>query len=68
MNIIIIEDEKPAARLLQRKIEKLCLQVKTLLHSVEEAIELLSVQQHPDMIFLDIQLSAVLSFEIFVNS
>lgn len=65
MNIIIIEDEKPAARLLQRKIEKLGLQVKTLLHSVEEAIEWFSVQQHPDLIFLDIQLSDGLSFEIF---
>ena len=28
MNIIIIEDEKPAARLLQRKVEKLGLQVE----------------------------------------
>lgn len=65
MNIIIIEDEKPAARLLQRKIEKLGLQVKTLLHSVEEAIEWFSIHQHPDLIFLDIQLSDGLSFEIF---
>jgi two-component system response regulator LytT len=28
LNIIIIEDEKPAARLLQRKVEKLGLQVE----------------------------------------
>ena len=40
MNIIIIEDEKPAARLLQRKVEKLGLQVTQMLHSVEEAIEI----------------------------
>jgi DNA-binding LytR/AlgR family response regulator len=65
MNIIIIEDEKPAARLLQRKIEKLGMEVKTLLHSVEEAIEWFSIHQHPDLIFLDIQLSDGLSFEIF---
>ena len=38
MNILIIEDEKPAARLLQRKVEKLGLQVNTMLHSVEESI------------------------------
>ena len=38
MNIIIIEDEKPAARLLQRKIEKLGLEVNQMLHSVEEAV------------------------------
>ena len=65
MNIIIIEDEKPAARLLQRKVEKLGLQVNTLLHSVEESIHWFNVNKHPDLIFLDIQLSDGLSFEIF---
>jgi DNA-binding LytR/AlgR family response regulator len=65
MNIIIIEDEKPAARLLQRKVEKLGLQVNTLLHSVEEAIHWFNNNSHPDLIFLDIQLSDGLSFEIF---
>ena len=65
MNIIIIEDEKPAARLLQRKVEKLGLQVSHLLHSVEEAIVWFNSNTHPDLIFLDIQLSDGLSFEIF---
>ncbi|WNM20334.1 LytR/AlgR family response regulator transcription factor [Flavobacterium capsici] len=65
MNIIIIEDEKPAARLLQRKVEKLGLQVNHLLHSVEEAINWFNNNPHPDLIFLDIQLSDGLSFEIF---
>jgi DNA-binding LytR/AlgR family response regulator len=65
MKILIIEDEKPAARLLQRKIEKLGLQVNQMLHSVEESIEWFSRNQHPDLIFLDIQLSEGLSFEIF---
>lgn len=65
MNIIIIEDEKPAARLLQRKVEKLGLNVNTLLHSVEESVDWFSKNEHPDLIFLDIQLSDGLSFEIF---
>lgn len=65
MNIIIIEDEKPAARLLQRKVEKLSLQVNTMLHSVEESITWFQNNAHPDLIFLDIQLSDGLSFEIF---
>ncbi|UPQ78401.1 LytTR family DNA-binding domain-containing protein [Flavobacterium azooxidireducens] len=65
MRIIIIEDEKPAARLLQRKVEKLGLQVETMLHSVEEALQWFNSNQHPDLIFLDIQLSDGLSFEIF---
>ena len=65
MNIIIIEDEKPAARLLQRKVEKLGLEVTHMLHSVEESIEWFQNNAHPDLIFLDIQLSDGLSFEIF---
>lgn len=65
MKIIIIEDEKPAARLLQRKLEKLNVQVDVMLHSVEESIHWFSKNEHPDLIFLDIQLSDGLSFEIF---
>ncbi len=65
MNIIIIEDEKPAARLLERKVEKLGLRVTKMLHSVEESITWFQNNLHPDLIFLDIQLSDGLSFELF---
>ncbi len=65
MITIIIEDEKPAARLLQRKLEKLNIKVDVMLHSVEESIAWFSKNKHPDLIFLDIQLSDGLSFEIF---
>ncbi|RAR70102.1 LytR/AlgR family response regulator transcription factor [Flavobacterium aciduliphilum] len=65
MKIVIIEDEKPAARLLQRKLEKLGWHVSQLLHSVQEAVAWFSEHRHPDLIFLDIQLSDGLSFEIF---
>lgn len=65
MNVLIIEDEKPAARLLQRKLQKLGLEANTMLHSVEESIEWFSNNPHPELIFLDIQLSDGLSFEIF---
>ncbi len=65
MKTILIEDEKPAARLLQRKLEKLNIEVEIMLHSVEESIEWFSKNEHPDLIFLDIQLSDGLSFEIF---
>ena len=65
MTTIIIEDEKPAARLLQRKLEKLNIEVGVMLHSVEEAVDWFSTNEHPDLIFLDIQLSDGLSFEIF---
>jgi DNA-binding LytR/AlgR family response regulator len=65
MTTIIIEDEKPAARLLQRKLEKINIEVGVMLHSVEEAVDWFSKNEHPDLIFLDIQLSDGLSFEIF---
>lgn len=65
MTTIIIEDEKPAARLLQRKLEKLNIEVGVMLHSVEESLDWFSKNEHPDLIFLDIQLSDGLSFEIF---
>ena len=65
MKVIIIEDEKPAARLLQRKLEKININVYAMLHSVEEAINWFSKNEHPDLILLDIQLSDGLSFEIF---
>lgn len=65
MKTIIIEDEKPAARRLSRMLESLDLNVSTMLHSVEEAINWFQNNEHPDLIFLDIQLSDGLSFEIF---
>lgn len=65
MNVLIIEDEKPSARRLQRMLDKNGLIVNTMLHSVEESIEWFDNNEHPDLIFLDIQLSDGLSFEIF---
>ncbi len=62
---VIIEDEKPAARRLQRMLEKLDVQVLVTLHTVEEAIEWFSINPPPELIFLDIQLSDGLSFGIF---
>ncbi|OAB78872.1 LytR/AlgR family response regulator transcription factor [Cochleicola gelatinilyticus] len=65
MNVLIIEDEKPSARRLQRMLEALNVTTDKMLHSVEEAIEWFQNNEHPDLIFLDIQLSDGLSFEIF---
>ncbi len=65
MNVIIIEDEKPAARRLSRLLTDLNVEVSTMLHSVEESIEWFQNNPHPELIFLDIQLSDGLSFEIF---
>lgn len=65
MNVLIIEDEKPSARRLKRMLEKLGVTVNEMLHSVEEAVGWFKDNPHPDLIFLDIQLSDGLSFEIF---
>ncbi len=65
MNVLIIEDEKPSARYLQRMLEKQGVPVLEMLHSVEEAVNWFLKNPHPDLIFLDIQLSDGLSFEIF---
>jgi len=65
MKVLIIEDEKPSARRLQRMLERIGITVDTLLHSVEESIAWFAKEEHPDLIFLDIQLSDGLSFEIF---
>jgi DNA-binding LytR/AlgR family response regulator len=65
MNVLIIEDEKPSARRLQRMLERHNVEVNQMLHSVSEAVEWFVNNDHPDLIFLDIQLSDGLSFEIF---
>ena len=65
MKVIIIEDEKPAARRLSRLLAELEVEVSVMLHSVEESINWFQNNKHPDLIFLDIQLSDGLSFEIF---
>ena len=65
MNVIIIEDEKPAARRLERMLEEQGITAEQTLHSVEESLKWFQNHRHPDLIFLDIQLSDGLSFGIF---
>lgn len=65
MRVIVIEDEKPSARRLQRLLNSLGIEANTMLHSVKESVEWFQNNEHPDLIFLDIQLSDGLSFEIF---
>ena len=65
INVIIIEDEKPSARRLQRMLSAIDIEVSAMLHSVKEAVDWFKSNDHPDLILLDIQLSDGLSFEIF---
>lgn len=67
MNIIIIEDEFRAAKSLQNLLSDLKPSSKILgvYDSIEASVEALSNDMKPDLIFMDIQLSDGLSFEIF---
>ncbi len=65
MQALIIEDEKPAARRLARLLQEQDVPVQEMLHSVEDAVEWFRAHPQPDLIFLDIQLSDGLCFEIF---
>jgi DNA-binding LytR/AlgR family response regulator len=67
MKIVIIEDEIKAARSLASLISKLRPEAKIVaqLQSVEAAVDYLSNSEQPELIFMDIQLSDGLSFEIF---
>lgn len=64
---LIIEDEKPAAEHLLRVLKQTAdnVEVTGLLSSVEQALDWFESNPMPDLIFLDIQLSDGLSFEIF---
>lgn len=67
MKVLIIEDEKPAAnnliRLLKKEIPDLVIEGP--LGSVKDSVQWLSKNPHPDLIFLDINLTDGPSFEIF---
>ena len=65
MKVVVIEDEKPAARRLGRMLNELGIAPLAMLHSVVEAVDWFQNNEHPDLLFLDIQLSDGLSFEIF---
>ncbi|OJZ13403.1 LytTR family DNA-binding domain-containing protein [Sphingobacterium sp. 40-24] len=64
MKIVIIEDELPSARLLQRKLEALGYTVAAVLQTVEESIEWFTSNTEPDLLLLDIQLADGISFDI----
>lgn len=67
MNILIIEDEGPAARRLSQLLQ--AQMPGALLHgpldTITAAVQWLQTNTEPDLIFLDIQLADGISFEIF---
>lgn len=63
---VIIEDEKPASRKLERMLSEFAdIEVVAKIESVEEGVEWFSANEHPQLIFSDIVLGDGLSFDIF---
>lgn len=68
MKVLIIEDEKFAQEELKRFLQDVDgynIEVLDCLESIEDAVDWLTSNTKPDLIFMDIQLSDGLSFEIF---
>lgn len=67
MQTLIIEDELPAGRQLQKLLMEMRpgIRVLSILDSVEGAVKWLRREKNPDLIFMDIQLADGLSFDIF---
>jgi DNA-binding LytR/AlgR family response regulator len=67
MNILIIENEKPAAEKLVRLLMKIdkSITIFGVIETVEESINRLQEKPQPDLILMDIQLDDGLCFEIF---
>jgi len=70
MTAIIIEDEKPALEKLKSGLNKANpgIEVLACLTSIEQATSWLQSNSHPDLIFMDIELSDGLSFQILEHS
>jgi two-component system response regulator LytT len=67
MNVLIVEDEQPAARQLARLLREIDVEMDIIGQTDSVAGTLSWLQQNvlPDLIFMDIQLSDDLSFAIF---
>ncbi len=66
ISVVIIEDEALVGRDLQQMLQKIDdqIEVVTQLRSVKAAIDWFKSHPHPDLLFLDIQLSDGVSFEV----
>ena len=67
MKVVIIEDEAPAFRRLQKILEEQSedIEIVEVIDSVADSIKWIRNHELPDLIFMDIQLSDGISFEIF---
>ncbi len=67
MKVLIIEDEPATAQRLKRMLKEHNAEIKfmEIIDTVEESVNYLKTNLHPDLIFMDIHLADGISFEIF---
>ncbi|RYY27461.1 MAG: response regulator transcription factor [Chitinophagaceae bacterium] len=67
MQVLIVEDELPAAERLQILLKEYdaSIEIVGMLQSIEETVSYLTTRPHPDLVLLDISLADGCSFEIF---
>ncbi len=67
MNVLVVENEHPAADKIVRLLKKIdrSIAIMDVIETVEEAINRLQEKPQPDLILMDIQLDDGLCFEIF---
>ena len=67
VRVLIIEDEAPAFRRLEKVLLEIdpAIEIVEVLDSVEEAVRWFSEHDQPELVFMDIQISDGLSFQIF---
>ncbi len=67
MKVLIIEDEAPAFRRLQKILEEIdpAIEILEVIDTVEDSVKWLNNHSAPELIFMDIQLSDGISFDIF---
>ena len=67
MKVLIIEDEAPAFRRLEKILLEIdpSIEILEVLDSVEDTVKWLNNHEHPDLALMDIQISDGISFQIF---
>lgn len=67
MKLLIIEDETLAAKRIRKMVEELYekIEIVGITDSIESSVNFLKMNEHPDLILMDIELADGQSFEIF---
>lgn len=65
MKVVIVEDELPSSRRLERILSEFDCEILSRLVSVRATVDWLKNNEQPDILFLDVHLSDGLCFEIF---